>query len=589
MSNKIKRNAIKAASVGMAAMMAATPLTAFAAEETPVEGANSVEATKLVAPEGTSETYRAEGATKVAEAATKDASDKLEVAGNELQKAAGTTDPKTEVNAGEAALADVATQLDNIESANADVVKNEGLNNTAAGEAKDVASDEKAAAKASADEFNGYADAVATAETPEDAQAQYDEATRVAQEAQTDYNKSSARLEELKGQIETADKVVASAQTRFDEAVKNADKDVAKAEEELAAAKKLATDLQTAANAEREKLAQSAAARIVAEQQARDDHYDENGKVKKGESSALATDNDTLFYDIIQNYYVPVIKNAKLISADKKFTRPNSGVVGSTRAYAQNGNFYHVVYEIDGKQQDLYVNYKVENNKLVIFEKVFVNEDIYYYKDAKGTIHDVDTTAANVVTIDANKYLLKDNGTETDVVKVGNTSDDGATVVTVITKNAEHTYEVNENGNVVEVTTGTVTKVTTTGKTLSGGTAHYESEAAAPVAATPAAGLVTLNPVTPPLANLTLNNAADADNADDAEEAAEEEVNLQPLVEGEKIDTALADMTLEDDVKANSILGWWWLLIFAVLGGTGYTMYRKFQQKKVAEKIDKTK
>lgn len=480
MSNKIKRNAIKAASVGMAAMMAATPLTAFAAEETPVEGANSVEATKLVAPEGTSETYRAEGATKVAEAATKDANEKLEVAGNELQKAAGTTNPKTEVNAGEAALADVATQLDNIKNANADVVKNEGLNDTAADNAKTVASDEKAAAQTSADEFNGHADAVATAGTEAEARAQYDAAAKAAETAQNDYNNASARLEELKGQIETTDKVVASAQARYDEAVKNADKDVAKAEEELAAAEKLATDLQTAANAEREKLAQSAAARIIAEQEARNAHVGENGKVKSGESQAFWTDNDTLFYDIIQNYYVPVVKNAKFVSADEKFARPRANEVGATRAHDENGNYYKVVCEIDGEQQTLYMNYKVEGNKLVIFEKVFVNEDIYYYKDAKGTMHDVDTTASNVVTIDSAKYLLKDNGTETDVVEVGNTSDDGATVVTNVVDDGGFRYEVDKTtGNVVKITTGTVTKVTTTGKTLDGSEEKFNTEAEA--------------------------------------------------------------------------------------------------------------
>ncbi|MBQ4374042.1 MAG: hypothetical protein II785_08030, partial [Lachnospiraceae bacterium] len=72
-------------------------------------------------------------------------------------------------------------------------------------------------------------------------------------------------------------------------------------------------------------------------------------------------------------------------------------------------------------------------------------------------------------------------------------------------------------------------------------------------------------------------------------ETAEEDVNLQQVVESNDVETARSDMTLEDDAKANTILGWWWLLIVAVLGGTGYTMYRKFQQKKVAEKIDKTK
>ena len=99
------------------------------------------------------------------------------------------------------------------------------------------------------------------------------------------------------------------------------------------------------------------------------------------------------------------------------------------------------------------------------------------------------------------------------------------------------------------------------------------------VAAAPAR-LVRVNPIAAPLANNTL---------DDADDAAEEDVNLQQVVNSDDVTTALSDMTLEDDAKANTILGWWWLLIVAVLGGTGYTMYRKFQQKKVAEKIDKTK
>ncbi|MBQ2578512.1 MAG: hypothetical protein II571_03715, partial [Lachnospiraceae bacterium] len=102
-------------------------------------------------------------------------------------------------------------------------------------------------------------------------------------------------------------------------------------------------------------------------------------------------------------------------------------------------------------------------------------------------------------------------------------------------------------------------------------------------AAAQGAGLVRLNPIAAPLANVTL------DGADDAEDATEEDVNLQQVVNSNDVTTALSDMTLEDDAKANTILGWWWLLIVAVLGGTGYTMYRKFQQKKVAEKIDKTK
>ena len=43
---------------------------------------------------------------------------------------------------------------------------------------------------------------------------------------------------------------------------------------------------------------------------------------------------------------------------------------------------------------------------------------------------------------------------------------------------------------------------------------------------------------------------------------------------------------LAADIADTEHLTWWWLLVVAVLGGTGYAMYKKFQTKK-EEKVTK--
>ncbi len=108
------------------------------------------------------------------------------------------------------------------------------------------------------------------------------------------------------------------------------------------------------------------------------------------------------------------------------------------------------------------------------------------------------------------------------------------------------------------------------------------------VANAAAANLVAVNPVAAPLAQLTLDGAdADADAEADAED---EEVTLQPLVEANDVEAARADITLDSkENEAKSIFGMWWLLLVAILGGTGYTMYRKFHQNKATEKVDENK
>ena len=68
----------------------------------------------------------------------------------------------------------------------------------------------------------------------------------------------------------------------------------------------------------------------------------------------------------------------------------------------------------------------------------------------------------------------------------------------------------------------------------------------------------------------------------------EEEPQVEETVEINDEEVPLAAEVVEDEQNKMS---WWWLLIVAILGATGYEMYRKHNQKKqkVAENTKETK
>ena len=72
-----------------------------------------------------------------------------------------------------------------------------------------------------------------------------------------------------------------------------------------------------------------------------------------------------------------------------------------------------------------------------------------------------------------------------------------------------------------------------------------------------------------PLAN------ADLESIDEDEE--EESAEVRQIEDEE---TPLADLDLETE---KSRMSWWWLLIIAVCGATGYEMYKKHKKKMEAE------
>lgn len=145
-----------------------------------------------------------------------------------------------------------------------------------------------------------------------------------------------------------------------------------------------------------------------------------------------------------------------------------------------------------------------------------------------------------------------------------------------------------------------VTPAPTTGTTESGaGTVEASGVTVATTptvladAPTVAAGVATF---TPAAATATTTTTATADTVDitdeevplGASEEVEEEPQEEETVEINDEEVPLAAEVVEDEQNKMS---WWWLLIVAILGATGYEMYRKHNQKKqkVAENTKETK
>ena len=468
MSNKIKRNAIKAASVGMAAMMAATPLTAFAAEpETDAPATEGVAAEKLTDAKTKEETTYAVAATKAGNAALADTQQTIGVEQEDGDK----------VDYAEESLAEAQKNINTMKSENKTADDAEADNQDLVTKANDVASDAKADMNQAAADFAAKRDAVNNATTIEDANAASADANEVAEQAQKDFAEAEKNYNDLVEKIKTNNAVIATAQEHYEQARKEGGDNLASAEAELEMAKLLAEQYEADAQAASERLAASGAALIINAQEAVDNA-----------SSGVWTKRDQLFDTIIKEYYVPNVLEGTVESVSK-FVRPKEAQVGSI-VYGKNGesqeaNYVEVIYtDKDGnKGQKLYLNYKVEDGKLLIFAKEKVDYDVYRYTDEDGKFVEIDpATNENVVTIEGNKYLKTNAGTREDIITGNQTPEVGKTVVTDIEESDAVEYKL-ENGNVVRVIKGTVTRVTKTSETLKGDGKTYKTQAEAEAAA----------------------------------------------------------------------------------------------------------
>ena len=148
------------------------------------------------------------------------------------------------------------------------------------------------------------------------------------------------------------------------------------------------------------------------------------------------------------------------------------------------------------------------------------------------------------------------------------------------------------------VTVATTPTVPADAPTVAAGVANF-TPAAATATTTPtvladaptvAAGVANFTPA----AATTTTATADTVNITDEEvplgasEEVEEEPQVEETVEINDEEVPLAAEVVEDEQNKMS---WWWLLIVAILGATGYEMYRKHNQKKqkVAENTKETK
>ena len=460
MSNKIKRNAIKAASVGMAAMMAATPLTAFAAEpETEAPATEGVAAEKLTDAKTKEETTYAVGATKAGNAALADTQQTIGVEQEDGDK----------VDYAEESLAEAQKNINTMKSENKTADEAEADNQDLVSKANGTASDAKADMNQAAADFAAKRNEVNNAATIADANAASAGANEVAEQAQKDFAEAEKNYNDLVEKIKTNNAVIATAQEHYEQARKEGGDNLASAEAELEMAKLLAEQYEADAQAASERLAASGAALIINAQEAVDNA-----------SSGVWTKRDQLFDTIIKEYYVPNVLEGTVESVSK-FVRPNEAQVGSI-VYAKNGesqeaNYVEVTYtDKDGnKGQKLYLNYKVEDGKLLIFAKEQL--DVKYYNDSKTGkrvfITDEELEAAK--TVENEQYVLLDNGTSLFAIEPEH-KEGKVTVTKTVNNRDAATYTLDENGNVVETITGEVTTVTKTEKKLDGSEYTYDSE-----------------------------------------------------------------------------------------------------------------
>lgn len=509
MSKKLVEGTIKIASVGMAAVMATTPMATLAADADVVssDAQPTVEDIKP-ADDTTTEKQEIQDASEAVEAAQQavrnseaeeeadqGANDKMETAlasNAQMGQDAIASLPTAQIpaegkeDAAEGELSDLAQNISDMKDANTKADAAETQNNGYITDAGEVASELNTDMSTAASDFAARRDAMNNATTTTDTDAAYAQAVAIADAAQAEFNEKSAEYDAILQKISDNNAVIQAAQERYDEAVANASENLEDAKTELAAAKQLATELEAAAEAKKNELLQSGAAAIIAAQEA---DFTKNGN-KTGQKEVDWNYKAKIMTAIIEKFYVP----NELKGTNAKATRVQVGEdkVGKEASTDGNAHYYQVTYKDDkGVKHTDYLNYKLDaNGDIIIFQKVEKTIDLYRYKvttiDAKGkqttnyyeeeqvdgkSVIRVGNDVYDVATINvgdkAEKYVVLSDGEEdTDTkIEIGDTENNGLTEVTAINSgDAEVVDEyIDENGKLVKVSQvkGSVTKVTT--------------------------------------------------------------------------------------------------------------------------------
>lgn len=509
-SKLVNQNVIRAISIGLSAVMAASPMTAMAAE-------GSVEPVEPVDPVAEGEqksTTLADQVTDVVEMAENAENTAADVAVSESAAvdAADATENATIMDAADdledVTLADKNDEKNDVVELTGDVT--DELNTAAEGagnqqdaidEAEKQVEESEAIVENVENTLDAASDAIAenttnieNAATIEEAADELDKAQETYDDAEKAYNDAAAALDDAKTAYDNAIKAAEDAKKAYDDAIENAEDNADSAVQELADAAAKAKALADAAQAELEnaklEAAQEAALAIIAQQEVA------NQKANNWNEC------DKLFSLIMENYYQGKmeLKENQTITFDDKFTKFPDDSKNYLKAVITTTNE-------DGttSEETRYFNYKLDKEtkkKLIIFEKTWEEYVAVEAEDAAYVVYDENSAIARSMTpaelaqkLNSHEVVEKEEDGKT-VYYAMAVTEDGEVADAVyseskeladnqaVKENSESvTWAVDEDGKIVKTTTGTVTTTTTREDVSLKGGKGYASEAAAKAAA----------------------------------------------------------------------------------------------------------
>lgn len=324
------------------------------------------------------------------------------------------------------------------------------------------------AAQKNLEEVQEKADALESA--AKDAKDAYD---KISEEVTKESDDAKKALDNTDAALEEAKKEAEDAQTAYDDTVEAGKQAIADAEKDLDDKTKAETDAKDALDGI--EAADEDALKIL--------------KLESEMTSKNWDKGDELFQAIMNDYYLKNLEEleGKTFELDKKFTK----FIGD-----DDLNYCKlVVTNADGSQEEIYYNYKLDEDKknLIIFEKVEKEVVEVEGRDEQYVVEGTDTSLSVeefeekkdayeiVEKVDAEGnasgefYLKNGDGTEdVQVEEKENTETGESTSI----DNTEETYSVTEDGKIVKTVTGDVTEISFVNTELEGGEDYVSYEAA---------------------------------------------------------------------------------------------------------------
>ncbi len=511
----VNRKVIRAISIGLSAVMAASPMTAMAAEpaaegQSPVtEGAQTTEtleqkvadveaaASELTKDDesGRGEVKEAADAEKTAaELATEEGTAKtVEDAGKTLQTETTETPvgESRSVNSAQSSIEGVEDNLDDAKDAAADAADAMNTATDKVEAAEGIASGALQIAEDAEQEVADKIQEIENATTTSEAEAARDAAQSAADAAQTALDAAHQAYQAAEADYNAAVAAAEQAAADYEAALSAADTGSEEALAELAAAKQAAAELAEAAEAElaKAKLSEADAAALAI--------IEKENEIAKGNKNAW-NNLDTLFTLVMNNYYVPNEMNlpeGTTIQLDSRFTKFKDDDKNYLKA---------VITDANGDTREVYYNYKLEEDGkgLIIFEKTWEDvvtapEQYVVYGEGTTIARSIPASelqekleSKEVVQGEDGRYYAKALDANNEIAdSISGTTTTLGDNQTVDAESEKTSYGVNQDGEIVRTVTGDVTTVTTVnGVSLTGGSGYASAEEAMAAAGAEAAG-----------------------------------------------------------------------------------------------------